>query len=179
MNPFEEFKEEIRKRISKETKIKKDEIILEKPPQPEFGDVAFPCFTLSKKLKKAPNVIANELAVKIKPSGFIAKTEPKGGYLNFFADWDIMGQKTVEEVLREGEKYGSGKKGIRILVEHTSANPDGPLHLGHFRNTVIGDSLARILSFAGNKVKTDYILNDTGRQIAIAVMEYMKKKPKV
>ncbi len=179
MNLFEEFKDEVKKKIAKESKIKKEDIILEKPPQPEFGDLAFPCFIVSKKLRKPPDVIAKDFSSKIKPSGMIAKVEPKGGYLNFSANWDKIGQKVVGQVLKEGKKYGSGKKGIRILVEHTSANPDGPLHLGHFRNTVIGDSLARILSFAGNKVKTDFLVNDTGRQIAIAVMEYIKKKPKV
>jgi arginyl-tRNA synthetase len=178
MNAFEKFRKDVKERISKASRIKGKVIVLEKPRDHKFGDLAFPCFVLSKKLRKPPHEIAKDLSSKIRPSGLIAKIGPKGGYLNFFAEWGKIGQDVIKEVLKEKGRYGSGKGGIKILVEHTSANPDGPLHLGHFRNSVIGDSLAKILSFAGNRVKTDFLVNDTGRQIAIAVMEYMKKQPK-
>lgn len=147
---------------------------LEKPPEGIGADLALPCFGLAKEMGKSPALIAEELAGRIKPSGALERVENAGPYLNFYADWGRLGDLVLGNILKKGERYGSGMEGRKILVEHTSANPDGPLHLGHFRNSVIGDSLARLMVFMGNRVSTICLVNDTGRQIAIAVMEYMK-----
>lgn len=167
------FKKEVEKLLRKYGVRK---IKLEKPPQEIKADLAFPCFDLAKKLKKSPQAITKEIAEKIKPVGVIKKVEAKGGYVNFYFDWQKLGQLILKKVLKEKEKYGSCKEGKNILIEYTSANPDGPLHIGHFRNSCIGDSLARILKFCGNKVITEFYVNDTGRQIAIAVLEYLKSQ---
>ncbi len=181
MNPGEKFREDVMKIVLRKVKVSKDKMekLLERPPEEIGADLALPCFILD---KKDPVKFAKNLSEKIKPSGFVKEANFYGPYVNFYADWGKLGGAVLKQILKEKEKYGSGRKtGKTVMVEHTSANPDGPLHLGHFRNSVIGDSLARIFAFSGNKVKTDYILNDTGRQIAIAVMEYMgmKKKPKI
>ncbi len=147
---------------------------LEKPPGGIGADLALPCFGLAKKFRKNPALIAEELAGKLKPSGVVGRIESAGPYLNFHADWGRLGGLVLREIIKKKGKYGSQKEGKKILVEHTSANPDGPLHLGHFRNSVMGDSLARIMEFRGNRVSTISWVNDTGRQIAIAVMEYLK-----
>lgn len=179
MNAAEKFRSEVVGVVSRKTKVQKDRIgkILERPPDNIGSDFALPCFTLD---KKNPVVFAKELSEKIKPSGFIREVNFYGPYVNFYADWGKLGDAVLKEILREKDSYGSVKTvGKSILVEHTSANPDGPLHLGHFRNSVIGDSLSRIFTFSGHKVRTDFLVNDTGRQIAIAVMEYVKRKPKI
>jgi len=179
---LDDFKKEVLENISKETKIQTSDLekIIEKPNK-QFGDLALPCFIFAKKFKKDPKDIAEEIAKKIKKTNLIKKIEAKGPYVNFFADWEKLGNDIIETILKQKEEFGRCKKtGKKILVEHTSANPDGPLHLGHFRNSVLGDCISKILSFSGNDVKTESWVNDTGRQIAIAVYEYMKsdkKKP--
>jgi arginyl-tRNA synthetase len=171
------FEKEIFNLLKKE--VKPEFITLEKPPNPEFGDIAFPCFSLSKELKKDPEEIAKDLSKRLKPKGLIIEIEARGAYVNFFIDWSKISQNILEEVLGKKENYGRRRRGGRkILVEHTSANPDGPLHLGHFRNTIIGDCLAKIMEFSGDDVQTESWLNDTGRQIAVAVYEYVNSNSK-
>jgi arginyl-tRNA synthetase len=179
MNPLGKLKSEIAGMVSRAVKIPRKDIkdLLEKPPEGVGADLALPCFVLAKRLKKKPKKIAKGIA-KLKPRGLVKEVKAAGPYANFYVDWERLGRLVLKTVLKEGNSYGSGKGGRRILVEHTSANPDGPIHLGHFRNSVIGDSLARILRFSGNKVSTISWVNDTGRQIAIAVREFLNKKYK-
>ncbi len=179
MSPSAKLKSEIAGMVSRAVKIPRKEVeeLLEKPPEEIGADLALPCFALAKRLRKGPKEIAKDLA-KLKPRGLVKEVKAAGPYANFYADWESLGRLTLKTILLEKEGYGSGKDGRRILVEHTSANPDGPIHLGHFRNSVIGDSLARILRFSGNRVSTISFLNDTGRQIAIAVREFLNKKYK-
>ena len=93
--------------------------------------------------------------------------EAKGPYINF-----IFGTEYVSEAVKEAVKPGYGsltKKETRIVLEHTSANPNGPLHVGHIRNSIIGDTLARVFRKAGYGLEVQYYVNDMGRQIAIVV----------
>ena len=181
MNISEAFREEVAVAIQKKTKLPKKSVIqiLEKPPEGIDADLAFPCFIFSKKLKKNPAQIAREIAEEIKPAGLMFMVRSMGPYVNFNADWNKMGTLLLKQITSEKGRYGSGRSRRKVLLEHTSANPDGPLHIGHFRNSVLGDSVARILRFAGNNVKTEFLVNDTGRQSAIASMEYERTKPKV
>jgi len=149
------------------------EKMLETPPQGVGADLAFPCFALARGQGKHPAQIAKELSIRLKPEGLVKDVRVKEAYINFCADWDQLAPAVVADVLARGPRYGAGDlKQKRVLVEHTSANPDGPLHLGHLRNTVIGDSLARIYAFCGFPTKTDFYFNTTGRQIAIAALAY-------
>lgn len=177
----ESIKSDIAAIISPKTKLKKDEIIrsLKTPPEGIEGDLAFPCYVLSKKLKKDPVAIAIELA-QLKPKGMIKSIEANGPYLNFHFNWKVLGKKILTEIIKKKQRYGLDKEKGSVLIEHTSANPDGPLHLGHFRNMVIGDSLARIIKFSGKRVKTEFYVNNTGRQISLAAWYYLnfKSKPK-
>ncbi|MDI3502550.1 MAG: arginyl-tRNA synthetase [Archaeoglobi archaeon] len=124
-------------------------------------------FKLVKSLKMPPQKIAEEIADNLEISSpLISSFEVKSGYLNFFLS-DFCLQETLRRIERENENYGFiGKKG-KIILEHTSANPNGPLHIGHARNSAIGDSLRRILQKAGYDVETHYYVNDMGRQMAI------------
>jgi arginyl-tRNA synthetase len=145
-----------------------EDIRIEEPPNPNMGDVASSVsFQLAKTLKRSPMDITKEiLGVIILPDVF-KKVVAKGPYINFFADYDKFSKIVLNSVQ---EDYGKLEdKNIKIILEHTSANPNGPLHIGHIRNSIIGDSLARVLKSAGYEIETQYYVNDMGRQIAMIV----------
>ena len=173
---MDEFKEEIIKFLKKETKL--ESIELEVPPNSEMGDYAFPCFVLAKEWKKAPNEIAQELSKKFKPTKLINEAKPMGPYLNFFVNKGKITEETIREVLKQKDKYGSGNigKNKKILLEHTSINPNASPHVGRARNALIGDSLVRILRFQGYKVEVHYFVNDVGKQISMLVLGAEGKK---
>ncbi len=179
MNPFEKFREEVKERIAKAAKVKKNEVTLEKPPKPEFGDLAFPCFTLSKKWKKPPVEIAEELHEKIEKAkssrSLIGRSEAVGGYLNFFANWDRIGQKIIESVLKENEKFGRGKrKKENIMVEYCHFNTHKAVHIGHIRTACLGESLSRILEFSGYRVIRANYQGDIGPHVAKCIWGFLK-----
>ena len=145
-----------------------EEIRIEEPPNPSLGDVASSVsFQLAKQLKRSPMDITNDILEFIKTPDIFEKVDAKGPYINFFADYDKFSKIVLESVK---EDYGKlENKNRKIILEHTSANPNGPLHIGHIRNSIIGDSLARVLKSAGYEVETQYYVNDMGRQIAMLV----------
>ena len=167
---MDDFKEEIIKFLKRETKL--ENIELEVPPTPEMGDYAFPCFVLAKELKKAPNEIAKELASEFRPTKLVKEAHPIGPYLNFFVTKDRMAEDTIKETLRQKDKFGSSGIGKtkKIILEHTSINPNASPHVGRARNALIGDSLVRILRFQGYKVEVHYFVNDVGKQVAMLVL---------
>ena len=133
-----------------------------------MGDFAFPCFSLAPLVKKSPNDIAENLADKIEKSKWIAKAEAKGGYVNFFVDDEYLISSTLRSIFEMKEKYGHlQKKNKKVIIEHTSANPNGPLHVGRARNPIIGDTLVRIFKAAGYDVESQFYLDDMGKQVAI------------
>ncbi len=128
-------------------------------------------FKLAGKLKKNPKELAEEIAVKIKPGKFIKKAEALNGHINFFLNYSEIIRPAIGEIRKAGDNYGRGKqKKGKIILEHTSINPSGPVHVGRLRNSLIGDSIARILRFNGNEVETHYYVNDIGKQIAIIAL---------
>ncbi|WP_455645825.1 arginine--tRNA ligase [Methanosphaera sp.] len=145
-----------------------EELTLEEPPSPEMGDISSNvAFSLASKLKKSPVEIAEEIKEKIVLPLYFEKVETKGPYLNFFINYTLFTSKVANYI---DKQYGElPEKEERILLEHTSANPNGPLHVGHLRNAILGDSLKRVLEHAGYKVESQYYVNDMGRQIAIIV----------
>src|SRR3989338_8737606 len=149
---MDEFKEDILKFLKKETKL--ESIELEVPPNSEMGDFAFPCFILAKEWKKNPVEIARELSGKFRPTKLVKEAKSIGPYLNFFVNKEKAAQDTIKEVLKQKDKYGSSGmgKGKKVLVEHTSINPNASPHVGRARNALIGDSIVRILKFQGYKV---------------------------
>ena len=145
-----------------------EDIRVEEPPNPELGDVASSVsFQLAKGLKRSPMDITKELLSVIVTPDIFKKIDSKGPYINFYADYDRFSRAVLDSVK---EDYGKlEEKNRKIILEHTSANPNGPLHIGHIRNSIIGDSLARVLKSAGYEVETQYYVNDMGRQIAMIV----------
>lgn len=146
-----------------------EEFRLEFPPNPELGDLASTIsFVLAKKLRKSPHLIAEELASYIEAPEIFEKVEAAGPYVNFYIDYSKFAKQQLDKI---DENYGHlPKVDEKIVLEHTSANPNGPLHIGHVRNSIFGDSLNRLLTLAGRDVETQYYVNDMGRQIAIIVL---------
>ena len=124
-------------------------------------------FERAKELRRPPVRIAEEIAAALgkDPSLEGIRIETKGPYINFSTGPGFL-RSSIEAALQPGYGTLSQKEG-RVVLEHTSANPNGPLHVGHIRNTIIGDTLARLFRKAGHRVEVQYYVNDMGRQIAI------------
>lgn len=154
------------------------EAMLQEPPSLEFGQLASSVsFELSKTLKADPIHVARGICERIDPARFelIERVESAGsGYVNFHLDFKKAANEILTDAVSERELYGLEltKEPKRIVVEHTSANPSGPLHLGHARNTILGDTLARLLRDRGHKVQTRFYVDDVGKQVAMLAYGY-------
>jgi arginyl-tRNA synthetase len=145
------------------------EVTWEYPSEPGFGDLATPvAFTLARSARRRPRDIAELLGRHLDPDPqFIDRVEVGGaGYLNFFltkAFW----QQAIPGILTAGEEYGRSRIGAgkRAQVEFVSANPTGPLHVGHGRGAAVGDAVANLLAAAGFTVEREFYVNDAGTQI--------------
>ncbi|MEA3329509.1 MAG: arginine--tRNA ligase [Nanoarchaeota archaeon] len=185
------MKQNITDILHDKTKLPKEEIekLIEIPPRTELGDYSFPCFILSNPknyddmwkdvekdffTKKSPVEIANHLKDLINSEKLdeIEKIDSKGPYLNFY----VNKKQLIKNVLAKALKidYGAGKEKQKILLEHTSINPNASPHVGRARNSIIGDSIYRILSFQGNKVERHYYVNDVSKQIAMLALNFKK-----
>ena len=136
-------------------------------PSVDTADLAVPCFTMSKALRKAPQAIADDLAAAIQPSGLVSSVSSCNGYLNFCMDGAALVRGVLEDILAAGGDFRAEPTGQRVNVEHTSTNPTGPIHVGRARNPIIGDTLARCLKRCGHEVTTEYYVNDVGKQVVI------------
>lgn len=148
--------------------------MLEKPPQPDMGDVAFPCFTFAKTFKKAPQAIAIELVEKLEPSGLVGKIEAAGPYVNFHFDRKAFATAVLHEVLSATESFGSAgsKEQGRVMVEYAQPNTHKDLHVGHLRNICLGLSVVRIMDAAGKDVIPVSYIGDTGADVAKCLWGY-------
>mgnify|MGYP002078771657 CR=1 FL=1 len=143
-----------------------------RPKQPGHGAFASNlALQPAKPLKRNPRELANLLLAELPASSLIAKAEVAGaGFINFTLVADAK-TAVVGAVLAAGEAYGRGTKtGVRVQVEYVSANPTGPLHVGHGRGAAYGASLSDVLDFAGFEVTREYYINDAGRQMDILAL---------
>ena len=142
--------------------------------QEEFGDLAFPCFELAKLKGQNPALIAKDLASRINPNNIISSVEARGGFLNFYLNNDFVVQDTLESISSEEENYGSQNlgKGRLVVIDYSAPNIGKPLHVGHIRSTIIGDSLIRILRFTGYKTFGINYLGDIGLHIGKIITAY-------
>ncbi len=142
---------------------------IEVPKVADYGDFSTNlAFLLSKKTKQSPQEIAKELISHLPSCDWIKKVEIAApGFINFFLKSSAW-QGVIKNIITRPESYGQGKeREEKIIVEFVSANPTGPLHIGHGRGAAVGDTLANILDYAGYKIKREYYINDVGRQIQI------------
>lgn len=143
---------------------------LEPPSDPRFGDATTSvAMRLARSLKRPPRELAEALAAELRRRGLpgLARADVAGaGFVNLTASADYY-HAELQRILREGPDYGRSSLGAgrRVLVEHCSANPTGPLHIAHGRQAAVGDSLANVLDFAGFRVAREFYVNDTGNQI--------------
>lgn len=179
------FKPIIINLLEKQTHMKKEEIsnLIEIPPNSDLGDYAFPCFILSKKEKKSPNQIAEHLVKQFKLPKEIESVKSTGPYLNFFINKKIL----AEHILSINSNYGKsnlGKKRV-ICIDFSAPNIGKPMHIGHIRSTIIGDSLMRIYDFLNYKPIGINYLGDIGLHIGKLIVAWelwldknaLKKEP--
>jgi len=163
--PLLEFKKEIIREIIKVVEVSEDKIDIEIPSE-ERGDFAFPCYSLSSTLEKDPESIAEIISEGIDLER--GEVDQAGPYLNFKIDERYLSKETINGCLKKKRGFGElPTKEEKLIIEHTSANPNGPLHVGRARNPIIGDTLARIYEKIGYEVERQYYVNDIGRQMAI------------
>jgi len=154
-------------------------VVLERPPKQEMGEAASPvCFELAKRLKKAPRQIAQEIASSLPKIEGIGRVEVAGaGYLNAFFDrawfWEAARKETSDPslTLRASERK-------KVIVEHTSINPNKAAHIGHLRNAVLGDTMVRLLRHAGHDVAVQNYIDNTGVQVADVVIAFQQMEKK-
>jgi len=149
------------------------EKLIEIPPKPEMGDYAFPCFQLSKVMRKAPNMIAEELKNSMCTDGF-ERIENLGPYLNFFVDKGVFAENTIKKILEDGDSYGSSNigEGKTVCVEYSSPNIAKPFHVGHLFTTAIGNALYKMFEKEGyNTVGLNH-LGDWGTQFGKLISAY-------
>ena len=153
-------------------------IVLERPPKLELGEAASPvCFELAKRLKKAPRSIAQEIAAALPKIEGIARVEiAGGGYLNAFFDRVEFWQSLTS--VPPGPVESGSKAAGRVIVEHTSINPNKAAHIGHLRNAVLGDTMVRLLRHTGHDVAVQNYIDNTGVQVADVVIafQHMEKR---
>jgi arginyl-tRNA synthetase len=158
------------------------DVLLNRPPKIEMGEAASPvCFELAKRLKKAPRTIAQEIANGLGKVDGIARVEVAGaGYLNAYFDrasfWgDISSSQTAARspLTTRHSPLPLTRISGKIIVEHTSINPNKAAHIGHLRNAVLGDTMARVLRHAGNPVQIQNYIDNTGVQVADVVIGFL------
>lgn len=174
-----DFKKEIAEIIAKNLEgITENEIksMIEIPQDQSMGDYAFPCFRLAKTMRKAPNLIAAELAEKLQGEQLFSEVSPVNAYVNMFVSREEMMKSTVSEVLEEKENFGRSDIGgnKKVIVEFSSPNIAKPFHIGHIRSTVIGNSLSKIYDALGYDVFKINHLGDYGTQFGKMICAYRR-----
>jgi arginyl-tRNA synthetase len=163
-------KKSLESAISERYGIDPPPVILEHPPSFEMGDLATPvAFTLAKILKMPPHKLAKELASSISHIPGISRVEIAGaGYINFF----FSRGEFLKNLFSSLEEKIEGKIAPKIIIEHSSINPNKAAHIGHVRNACLGDTLARMLCFLGEHVEIENYIDDTGVQVADVVFGF-------
>ncbi len=172
------FKEHVIKKIVDMTELDREAVekAIEIPPDEKMGDLAFPCFPLAKIMRKAPPVIAQELAGKMSDDDMIDKVQAAGGYLNFFLNREKLISAAVTAVNASGDDWGKSDIGANrtVLVEYSSPNIAKPFHIGHLFSTAVGNSLAKIYAHLGYNVQSLNHLGDWGTQFGKLISAYKR-----
>ena len=150
--------------------------IVEVPTDSKMGDYAFPCFKLAKHLKKAPQMIAQELHADLQDEEEFKSVENVNGYLNFYLRKELLIDQVIDNVIEDKEEYGSSDigDGKKVVVEFSSPNIAKPFHIGHIRSTVIGNAINNIYSFLGYDTERVNHLGDYGTQFGKMIVAYRK-----
>ena len=172
-----DFKNIIADELNKVTNIENIGEYIEVPSNKEMGDYSLPCFKLAKEMKKAPQMIANEIKEKLGISeDIVSKIEVVNGYLNFYLNPQTLIKTVFDEVANNKEKYGSSDIGNNktVVIDYSSPNIAKPFHIGHLRSTVIGSSLYKIYKLLGYNVVGINHLGDYGTQFGKLIEGYKR-----
>lgn len=169
MDPLERFESQIHEAVRAVFSQMGADVSFEmEVPSNGVADFAVPCFPLAKVLRKAPPAIAEEAASRLPAMDLVSRAWAEKGYLNFKLDDRSLNVATLGAIAEMKSDYGLGEvSGTRVLLEHTSVNPTGPIHVGRARNPIIGDTLARCMRAYGYDVTTEYYVNDVGKQVVL------------
>ncbi len=142
------------------------EIVLQKPKKEEFGHFAIAVFKYAKELNKNPMEYAKNLCEKFDCYEEFESVDAIGGFVNFKIS-DKLLDNMANKVLEEKNNFGKSQNDEKILLEYISANPTGPMHIGHARGAIYGDAIIRIGRHLGYKIDSEYYINDAGNQIKL------------
>ena len=132
------------------------------------GDLTLPCFPFASVLRKAPQAISDEIAGLFPQLDALASVSSVNGYLNFTANPEWLADAVLSDLVHIGSALeNSGRTGEKVLLEHTSANPNGPFHVGRARNAILGDTLVRLHRLHGDDVRAEYYVDDMGKQVGV------------
>ena len=168
---------QIIKNINSQAELGEQDILamLEYPPDEKMGDLALPCFKVSRTLRMAPPKIAETVAESFSVQS-VKKAEAVNGYFNIYLDGEYLAKKVVAESRKKGDKYGAPDigEGRTVVLDYSSPNVAKPFHIGHLGTTVIGHSLKKLHEFAGYKCVGINYLGDWGTQFGKLIVAYKK-----
>ncbi len=171
-----DFKMEVAGLLAKATELSLEDALntVEIPGNKAMGDFAFPCFRLAKVFRKAPPMIAQEVAEKLDKPAFIDNIQVVGAYINFFVKKGIYAQEILSKVLAEKENYGKSDIGAgkTVVIDYSSPNIAKPFHVGHLRSTVIGNAIYKIYEALGYNCEGVNHLGDWGTQFGKLIVAY-------
>lgn len=169
MNPFESL---IAPFIAAFPALAAEDLAFAPPPKPVLGDVAIPMFLPARKLGTTPPALAEAVVDRVQFGNEVRSAVAAGPYVNLKLDRRVFARRIVHTILADGAHFGSGHsgRGQRVVIEHTSINPNASPHVGRARCAMIGDSLARLFRFEDYEVAVHYYVNDMGRQIGLLVL---------
>jgi arginyl-tRNA synthetase len=169
VNPFSTISDAI---LAKFPELTADDLPFGPPPKIDLGDVALRMFEAARKLKTPPPQLAARIVKEVEFGAEVISASVAGPYVNFKLDRGKIAAQIVGGIFREGAMYGSSRSGVgkKVLLEHTSINPNASPHLGRSRNAMIGDGITRLLRLEGYDVSVHYYVNDMGRQIALLTL---------
>ena len=175
---MKDIKTEIARIIAEQAGLAEEEALarIEIPPESSKGDYAFPCFRLAKVLRKAPPIIAADIAEKIRGNALFEKVENVNAYVNMFIDKAYFAMNTLEDVVARGDLFGRQDigGGKTVIVEYSSPNIAKPFHIGHIRSTVIGNAIYKLYDAIGYKVVRINHLGDYGTQFGKMITAYRR-----
>lgn len=156
--------------ILSEMGVAKDawESLLQPSREASQGDLTLPCFPFASVLRKAPQAISDEIAALFPQLNALISVSSVNGYLNFTANPEWLADVVLSNEVHIGSALeNSGRTGATVLLEHTSANPNGPFHVGRARNAILGDTLVRLHRLHGDDVRAEYYVDDMGKQVGV------------
>ena len=142
--------------------------MLQPSREADQGDLTLPCFPFASIMRKAPQAISDEIAALFPQLDAVISVSSVNGYLNFKANPEWLANAVLSNEIHIGSALkNSGRTGEKVLLEHTSANPNGPFHVGRARNAILGDTLVRLHRLHGDDVRAEYYVDDMGKQVGV------------